>query len=265
MRDGPMCVCNAPKAPWTSTCESGKVGTDDGVDALDRPSALGTANERDLERRDGAIKSDYYDLSVTRDDWLTARDALQSAGRVVLLGYSAPVTDLTVASLLSNYARPDAPFVVVDTAPTEVVDRLRKLGLRHVEAFEAADPIPAFAESYEVEASRKVAKPLALRSERELIAPEDAAIVLLKDISGADFPVMEITTVGDTPAISAIHQQPTADVWHRALKGPKVLEAIEDAAQHDRRLLLRIANEPDRAVLNVEQRIIYGRYLAVEA
>ncbi len=105
-----------------------------------------------------AIKSDYYDLSVTRDDWLTARAALETAKRVFLLGYSAPATDLTVASLLSGYAEPNVPYVVIDTAPDDVVARLRRFGLADVTAFQSADPIADFAHSYEYEASSNVSR-----------------------------------------------------------------------------------------------------------
>ena len=77
-----------------------------------------------------ATKSDYYDLSVTREDWLTARESLQAASRVVLMGYSAPLTDLTVAALLGNYADPGVPCLVVDTHPDDIVRRLHDLGIR---------------------------------------------------------------------------------------------------------------------------------------
>ena len=128
MRDGPMCVCNAPKAPWTSTCESGKVGTDDGVDALDRPSALGTANERDLERRDGHIDNagvrtgSYGHLSVgpNSGQWRASgappargnvSGQVQTEGKPFMLGHSPSchgpraITTAMTKSLLAALSR----------------------------------------------------------------------------------------------------------------------------------------------------------------
>jgi hypothetical protein len=39
-----------------------------------------------------ATKSDYYDLSVLREEWQLARTALAEARRLVIMGYSAPMT-----------------------------------------------------------------------------------------------------------------------------------------------------------------------------
>src|SRR5665213_2646953 len=120
-----------------------------------------------------ASKSDCYDLSITRAQWMSAREAIQNARRLVLMGYSAPVTDLTVAALLSNHADPDLTCIVVDTAADGVVGRLHGLGLHNATAWNGEDPIARFTEDYEYRTSATVATPLlALFGDIEL-GPDD--------------------------------------------------------------------------------------------
>lgn len=89
-----------------------------------------------VEEAEYAFSEQRRGISATRQDWMSARDALQAASRIVLMGYSAPVTDLTVASLLSNYADPNVPVCVVDRSPDDIVTRLHKLGLTAATSFQ---------------------------------------------------------------------------------------------------------------------------------
>lgn len=214
-----------------------------------------------------AVKSDYYDVSMTREDWLAARTALEAAKRVILLGYSAPATDLTVASLLSGYAAPDVPYVVVDTAPQEVVSRLRRFGLADVTLFEADDPIPAFAGAHELEASRKVATSLVPLLDGIQVYEGDAVIARVKGTTGANFPITDVTTSGDTTAFVATDWEPEGarSVAGTAINGKRLRDELEDAARTRRRVIVKVPNQPDRVVLNIAHRIIYGRYLAIES
>jgi hypothetical protein len=214
-----------------------------------------------------AVKSDYYDLSVTRDDWLTARHALEAAKRVFLLGYSAPATDLTVASLLSSYAEPNVPYTVVDTAPQDVVARLRRFGLSDVTAFQADDPIPKFAHAHELEASRKVALSLVALLDRIQGYEGDPVIARVKGVTGAQFPVTDVTTAGDATAFVATDWEPEGarSVVDSAISGKRLRAEIEDAARSGRRVILKVPNQLDRVVLNIARRVIYGQYLAIES
>src|SRR5260370_2435444 len=77
-----------------------------------------------------ATKSDYYDLSVVRAEWQLARAALAEAKRLVLMGYSTPMTDLAAVALLSQYlaAGADNPMIHLATPPSG--KRLRSLRLK---------------------------------------------------------------------------------------------------------------------------------------
>jgi len=213
-----------------------------------------------------AVKSDYYDLTVTRDDWLTARNALEAAKRVVLLGYSAPATDLTVASLLSGYAEPDIPYIVVDAAPNEVVARLRRFGLADVTAFQANDPISEFAHAHELEASRNVASPLIALLDSLQGYEGDPVIARVKGVTGANLPITEVSAAGDTTAFVATDWQSEGarSVAGSAIHGKRLRAELDDAARNGRRVIVKVPNQADRVVLHIARRVIYGQYLAVE-
>ncbi|MDA8073606.1 MAG: hypothetical protein M0Z82_18870 [Actinomycetota bacterium] len=76
-----------------------------------------------------ALKSAYYRNPVTRQLWQDAYDALQSAERISLVGYSLPPADLIVGGLLEQGLRNREVVVdVVNTAPDPVCARVRALG-----------------------------------------------------------------------------------------------------------------------------------------
>lgn len=212
-----------------------------------------------------AMKSEYYDLTFTRDVWQLSREALEGASRVVLMGYSAPVTDLTTASLLSNYMNPDVPCVVVDVAPDDIVRRLGGLGLRSVEPFGGAEPIRRFTEQYEREASRDVSRALL-----PLLDAPDVTMqtrVMARVAGSGDAPQLFVTEVqvdDDATAIVA-KPLPSGEATFQTKKVAEVRPAIEDAARSRRRLVLRIPDEPDRAVLNIARRMFFELWLAIEA
>lgn len=91
-------------------------------------------------------KSIYYQNPVIRQIWLDAFDAMSSASRVFLVGYSLPLADTVVANLISHSLVVDNPEVqvcVVDVSPEQVVDRLAALGVerRRISTFESStDP-----------------------------------------------------------------------------------------------------------------------------
>ena len=213
-----------------------------------------------------ATKSDYYDLNITRDTWASARDALQSARRLVLMGYSAPATDLTVAALLSNYANPDLPCLVVDTSPDDVVHRLHGLGLHNAAPFHHEDPIPGFTEAYEHLVSATVAKSLLPLFEGMDISPDDP--VLARVAGSSHEPRLPITAIhredGATTFV-ATQWQSGDNVADMACKVAEVRESIEAAARHGRRLFLEVPGLPQRAVLNIARRVFNRNWLALEA
>jgi hypothetical protein len=83
-----------------------------------------------------ATKSPYFTNPVTRQMWQDAHDALSAATRVVLMGYSLPLTDTVVVGMLrSALAASKASVQVVDLRPRSVCSRLRALGASISETF----------------------------------------------------------------------------------------------------------------------------------
>jgi hypothetical protein len=213
-----------------------------------------------------ATKSDYYDLNITRDTWTSARDALQSARRLVLMGYSAPVNDLTVAALLSNYANPDLPCLVVDTSPDDVVRRLHDLGLHNAAPFHHADPIPGFTEDYEHRISATVAKSLLPLFDGMDISQDDPVVARVAGSGGEPrLPITEIRREDGVTTLIATTWQPGDNVADMARTVGEIRKAIEDAAHYSQRLLLEVPGQPQRAVLNIARRVFSRNWLAVEA
>jgi len=214
-----------------------------------------------------ATKSDYYDVSVTRDDWLTARSSLQAARRVVLMGYSAPLTDLTVAALLGNYADPDVPCIVVDIYPHDIVGRLHDLGIHKASPFGGEDPIREFVEQYEEAASRSVAESLLAVIGHVAISADDPVVARVSDSSESEplLPVIEILPARDAITFVAKQWQPGEVAADMAVKAHEVRDAIEGAAVAGQRLLLEVPHQPPRAILHIAGRTMSRSWLAVEA
>jgi hypothetical protein len=61
-----------------------------------------------------ALKSPYYNLTFLRGLWRQAREAVQQASHVYLVGYSLPATDLVTVGLLRENLAPNAQVLVVN-------------------------------------------------------------------------------------------------------------------------------------------------------
>ena len=72
-----------------------------------------------------ATKGAYYENQVIRYVWRRARQALEDADEIILLGYSLPPSDLAVRALLAGTGATSA--VVIDICPNPVVERLQGL------------------------------------------------------------------------------------------------------------------------------------------
>ena len=77
-----------------------------------------------------ATKSSYYQNRLVRELWIQAGEALTAASHVSLIGYSLPITDLTVSSMLNTtLGGSKVPVHVVDVTPDDIVGRLRALDI----------------------------------------------------------------------------------------------------------------------------------------
>jgi hypothetical protein len=75
-----------------------------------------------------ATKSPFYRNKLLAAQWSKAAEALGKAEELVLMGYSAPATDLTVSTLIATQFKGEA-IVPVNTDP-EIIKRARGLGNR---------------------------------------------------------------------------------------------------------------------------------------
>jgi hypothetical protein len=86
-----------------------------------------------------AVKSSYYNNRTLRSLWMQAAEALSSADELVLMGFSLPVTDLLVASMLTTNLPVDATITPVDYGAA-VVDRVKDVfAIDHTNAHRLVD------------------------------------------------------------------------------------------------------------------------------
>ena len=96
-----------------------------------------------------ASKSGYFSNELIRRIWYLSRRELARASRICVLGYSLPLTDLLVSSLLSSFA--DGKTIVVVNPDGQVADRFESMlpnGSIDRRFAGREDPIPAFVEWY---------------------------------------------------------------------------------------------------------------------
>jgi hypothetical protein len=109
-----------------------------------------------------ASKSPYYRNPLTRQLWREAFDALSTAERITLIGYSLPRTDVVMGGMLESAIRNrEAQIEVVDKRPADVVTRLGSLGgppegSDRLVSFAGKSSVPDYAATLLDETSREV-------------------------------------------------------------------------------------------------------------
>jgi hypothetical protein len=177
------------------------------------------------------------------------------------MGYSAPVSDLTVASLLSNYANANVDVLIVDIAPDPIVDRLRHLGLQRASGF--AGSIPNFVDTFEADISRTTAAPLSGFFEGVGYDPDEP--IAARTRPGSLESLLRIESIDNADGMTAIkasREQPDAS-W--SPKSRVLKAAVEQAATDGSRLVIKVADDPARAVLHIAHRTFFRNWTVVEA
>lgn len=132
-----------------------------------------------------ASKSAYYRNPITREVWNRAATALEAADRLILLGYSLPITDLVTTGMLSRHvARTDVKLDVVDLCPLPVKERLRRLGVvddERIRVHDGARAIQDFVLDLEGEASLRTTQAL----EEACDGPDVPLLVAWSEACGA--------------------------------------------------------------------------------
>ena len=119
-----------------------------------------------------AMKSTYYTNPVTRDLWRRAGSAIAGADRVVLLGYSLPLTDLAVGGMLVDHINAEASVTIVNREPAPVREALERIGVDRdrIEEVGGDNAIPVFVSEWERQAAETLAAALPLDENLPVVA-----------------------------------------------------------------------------------------------
>ncbi|QIZ99427.1 SIR2 family protein [Leifsonia sp. PS1209] len=121
-----------------------------------------------------STKSRYFDNPKTRFLWREARRELDEAHRVVLIGYSLPLTDTNLASLLARaLSESKSDVLIVNPDASEVARRLQALGVdsSRIQTLGGMTCVGEFVEREVKETSRRLAASLAESYQRRVDAP----------------------------------------------------------------------------------------------
>ncbi|TFB88216.1 hypothetical protein E3O44_05955 [Cryobacterium algoricola] len=119
-------------------------------------------------------KSRYFDNPKTRFIWREARRELEQADRVVLIGYSLPLTDTNLASLLARtLSESKSEVLIVNPEASEVARRLEALGVdsSRIMTLDGITCVAEFVEQESEEVSRRLAASLAESYQQRLNSP----------------------------------------------------------------------------------------------
>jgi len=122
-----------------------------------------------------ATKSSYYQNRLVRELWIQAGEALESASHVSLVGYSLPLTDLTVSNMLNRaLGGSDVIVHVVDLDPEPIVVRLGALGVAA-----CSEPgSPSATEDYVTSYCQAIGRELVADLRESLVAFADQPILI---------------------------------------------------------------------------------------
>lgn len=106
-----------------------------------------------------APKSSYYDTQYLRGQWEMAATALSNAERVVLVGYSLPLTDVVVSNMFRRaLGQSNAEIVLVNPDKMQVEANLNALGVGSDRIVGRWDSVERYAEAGSIARSCDVAR-----------------------------------------------------------------------------------------------------------
>jgi hypothetical protein len=132
-----------------------------------------------------STKSSYYRNPLTRELWQQANEALRTADRISIVGYSLPVADAVMANML-RIALAGRPVVVdvINPYPEEIVQRLIGFGVEahQIKPVQSIHCVEAFAQSLCEAASARLTDDL---RDRVLVQLPDASLGVAWGDAGA--------------------------------------------------------------------------------
>jgi len=106
-----------------------------------------------------ATKALFYSLSLVQEIWQEAARALASTDKVIVAGYSVPMTDLATAAMISRASQNGVDWRVVNPDAAAVRDRLVQVGIP-VDAIATDAAISEWVNAYEWESCGKMSEVL---------------------------------------------------------------------------------------------------------
>ena len=159
-----------------------------------------------------STKSTYYRNPLTRELWRQAQEALRTANRISIVGYSLPVADAVMANMLRVALTGRLVSVdVVNPSPEDIVQRLIGLGVesRQIAQVPTVNCVEAFAHSLCVQASARLAENL---RDRLLAEVPDASLAVAWGDSTAAGPtvrrVLDVSARDETTLELIIEDSP---------------------------------------------------------
>ena len=184
-------------------------------------------------------KGAFFENSKTRYLWQESYNAIQQARQVVLLGYSLPLNDSALASMLSRgLSGSDSKIIVVNPEASSVAKKLNGLGVspERIVCIEGNDSIKTFVDRQKV----KVANWLAddLRNKVKLQGESPVAVgwhqEKIAGVIGASFNTANgVLTLQTSPLGSSanLHRPGAADIEGNILSSNLTLaEIVKDVA-----------------------------------
>jgi len=178
-------------------------------------------------------KSAFYRNPLLRDVWQQAYKELHTAGRLVLIGYSLPLTDLTVVDMLSETTyRQDVPIVVVDPRASDVAGRLTQLGvvperITCVHGSKTLSAAETFVSEWVCEAGVQTAHRLSSMGEGELDIP--LLVIWDKTLAAA---VVEVThATAETFLVTDPPSEPNSAIGGSGTRRGRTLPVLRDAVK----------------------------------
>lgn len=199
-----------------------------------------------------SAKSRLYSLGIVRELWRRAADALSHASRIIFIGYSLPLTDLSLTALLVHAVGAQPDVWVVDRDPAPVKQRLLDLGVTSAD-IRATTSVAEFVDEYETEHCRDMTSQ---------VAAQVAAFTTVPGLS----PLMVRMTRSTSATVRAIETQSRAiilntDELHRnpAIPIPTIpadyphatdiMTALDEVRSNPKPILVTSIDDPGERVV----------------
>jgi hypothetical protein len=75
-----------------------------------------------------STKSSFFSLALVRERWQQAARALGQAERIMVMGYSVPLTDMSTVAMITQSVRSKVRWHIADPQASDVASRLERMG-----------------------------------------------------------------------------------------------------------------------------------------